>query len=256
MVCQREPLPRRRGGDFRNGFFSAAFASIAGAQVGNFRPSDVSFQLIGRSIVGGTASVVGGGKFANGAYSAAFSYAVRKSGTVVADEMSRLSQNHSAQSNPMVADRARIITFPFVKIVNLGSYTLGYNPGGLISKEIANEYANSIMNVWRKNTGGAFITVDIKVISNENADILLSHVSECANCGARDAPGYAALGGREIWYNGISSGVTPGHEFGHILGLNHQPYENKGIMSNYFSNLRVVNERDVDMIINLYGGGR
>lgn len=68
-----------QGGDFRTGFMSAAFASVAGAQAGGLLPEDVATQLVGRSIVGGTASVIGGGKFANGAYSAAFNYAVQRS---------------------------------------------------------------------------------------------------------------------------------------------------------------------------------
>lgn len=70
------------GGDFKDGFVGAAFSYAVGATVlDNLVPAnDNSFgQVLARgaaeTIIGGTAAVVGGGKFANGAYSAAFVFA-------------------------------------------------------------------------------------------------------------------------------------------------------------------------------------
>ncbi len=66
------------GGKFQDGFVSAA-VSAAAADVGalSFGGSD-SLSVAGRTamagIVGGTASAIGGGKFANGAYTAAFQH--------------------------------------------------------------------------------------------------------------------------------------------------------------------------------------
>jgi len=59
------------GGDFQSGFLAAGFAQYAGSQLPN-----MSFEggLVARMAIGGTASVLGGGKFDNGAMTAAFAY--------------------------------------------------------------------------------------------------------------------------------------------------------------------------------------
>ena len=55
------------GGKFKDGFISAA----AGAALGQLGVAD---NILSRAVIGGTVSVIGGGKFANGAYTAAFMY--------------------------------------------------------------------------------------------------------------------------------------------------------------------------------------
>jgi RHS repeat-associated protein len=59
-----------QGGRFESGFFAGAVGSIAGS-FGTFRGNQ-EVQLTVAVVLGGTASVLGGGKFANGAVSAAF----------------------------------------------------------------------------------------------------------------------------------------------------------------------------------------
>lgn len=61
------------GGEFRHGFY-AGFASSAGGDWIQNHVSGTELQTISAAIVGGTASAVGGGKFANGAISGAFTY--------------------------------------------------------------------------------------------------------------------------------------------------------------------------------------
>ncbi|WP_309386029.1 SpvB/TcaC N-terminal domain-containing protein [Cerasicoccus frondis] len=66
------------GGDFLQGMFASAVTAgaspgISGIDVGS-RFGDFALQTTAASMVGGTASVIAGGKFANGAYSAAFGY--------------------------------------------------------------------------------------------------------------------------------------------------------------------------------------
>jgi hypothetical protein len=67
------------GGKFQDGFISAA-ASAGFADAGAFSgisgtgPAAVAGRTIGAGVVGGTVSVIGGGKFANGAYTAAFQH--------------------------------------------------------------------------------------------------------------------------------------------------------------------------------------
>lgn len=62
------------GGEFRHGFYAGFFTSAAAPYIQEALPGNVIAQTIAAAIVGGTASVVGGGKFANGAVSGAFTY--------------------------------------------------------------------------------------------------------------------------------------------------------------------------------------
>lgn len=62
------------GGEFRHGFLSGVFAGALESEIaGAFKGSEM-MQYVAASVVGGTGSVIGGGKFANGAVSGAFSY--------------------------------------------------------------------------------------------------------------------------------------------------------------------------------------
>ena len=64
-------LTAAQGGKFQHGFFSAAFT--AGLAPGIQKRANSNFgKVIASSIVGGTASVLGGGKFANGAITGAY----------------------------------------------------------------------------------------------------------------------------------------------------------------------------------------
>ena len=69
-------LSAAQGGDFAAGFFSGAFASVAGSVMGETDWGKATFQfrhnrVIAAAIVGGTVSELAGGKFANGAVTAA-----------------------------------------------------------------------------------------------------------------------------------------------------------------------------------------
>jgi CHAP domain len=61
-----------QGGKFQDGFLSAAASSGAGHL--GIKPTGRVGGTITSGIIGGTASTLGGGKFANGAYTAAFQY--------------------------------------------------------------------------------------------------------------------------------------------------------------------------------------
>jgi hypothetical protein len=60
-----------QGGSFRHGFYSG-FATAAASPGIGLLPKQIRF--VGAAVVGGTASAIGGGKFANGAVSGAFQY--------------------------------------------------------------------------------------------------------------------------------------------------------------------------------------
>lgn len=62
------------GGEFRHGFYAGAASSALGGPVGELAGGSRTGNMIAGAIVGGTASALGGGKFANGAVSGAFTY--------------------------------------------------------------------------------------------------------------------------------------------------------------------------------------
>lgn len=66
-------LTEATGGEFRHGFY-AGFASSALAGASSLAPGGTTGQTVAAAVVGGTASAIGGGKFANGAVSGAFTY--------------------------------------------------------------------------------------------------------------------------------------------------------------------------------------
>ena len=77
------------GGKFQHGFFSAALSSGAGEYTIKIKSNGA--KILASSVVGGTASVLGGGKFANGAVTGAFvmlfnhmSHSERKDGEIEA----------------------------------------------------------------------------------------------------------------------------------------------------------------------------
>ncbi|CAM3722259.1 hypothetical protein RHSA111115_03670 [Rheinheimera salexigens] len=67
-----------QGGNFGHGFFSAGVTKGAGGAWlpggGDLGAGDVAYGTVVSAVIGGTASVISGGKFANGAQTAAFQY--------------------------------------------------------------------------------------------------------------------------------------------------------------------------------------
>ncbi|MBI3886999.1 MAG: VCBS repeat-containing protein [Opitutae bacterium] len=67
-----------RGGEFRHGFYAAFIGSAAGSIAGTYLQGNETWKFAARTtiaaVAGGTASVLGGGKFANGALTAAFQH--------------------------------------------------------------------------------------------------------------------------------------------------------------------------------------
>ncbi len=62
------------GGEFRHGFYSGFAVGATEVKIGKWAKGSDSKGITAAAVVGGTASALGGGKFANGAVSGAFSY--------------------------------------------------------------------------------------------------------------------------------------------------------------------------------------
>jgi RHS repeat-associated protein len=91
------------GGKFQDGFLSAA-ASASTAVTGLTSPESSPFNKAGRTIIasaaGGTASVIGGGKFANGAYTGAFAHLLNAEGGSTYDVVKKRYQDWLAGNLP------------------------------------------------------------------------------------------------------------------------------------------------------------
>ncbi len=74
-----------RGGQFIHGFAAGAFAGASSPYIEAYVPS--GFSTAAAAAVGGTASVLGGGKFGNGAVSGAFIYLFNQVGESLRDEI-------------------------------------------------------------------------------------------------------------------------------------------------------------------------
>jgi len=67
-----------QGRDFKSGFLAAGLGELAGPKIESLT-EDETARFLAHGLVGGTAAVLGGGKFANGAITAAFRYAANDS---------------------------------------------------------------------------------------------------------------------------------------------------------------------------------
>jgi RHS repeat-associated protein len=90
-----------RGGQFRHGFYAAAFTSGSEPQVNEIAGfQGAAFgRIAARAVVGGTASVLGGGKFANGAVSGGFGCLFIEGAISYGETMSKTAQypSHAEQ---------------------------------------------------------------------------------------------------------------------------------------------------------------
>jgi len=62
------------GGQFRHGFYAGFTVGASEEKIGGLTGNDAAKGITAAAVVGGTASAIGGGKFANGAVEGAFSY--------------------------------------------------------------------------------------------------------------------------------------------------------------------------------------
>ena len=89
------------GGSCRSGAMSAGFAEAAGGLPG--MPKDFFGGMIARAVIGGIASKLGGGKFANGAVTAAFGYVFYPACTAVSAPASSSSSCMTGGRGPKLA---------------------------------------------------------------------------------------------------------------------------------------------------------
>jgi hypothetical protein len=93
-------LTEATGGQFRHGFYAGFSSSALAGPISRLAPDDAMGQTVAAAVVGGTASAVGGGKFANGAVSGAFTQMFNawphpKTGDMLVDQLDIGNDAHS-----------------------------------------------------------------------------------------------------------------------------------------------------------------
>ena len=251
-----------QGGKFAHGFASAAVttavsSNVIGSIEGTSAGADIARTSLA-ALVGGTTSELTGGKFVNGAVSAAIAHAV---GTGVArgargrpgfriaqegiggedriggeDIFSDDIKNHYIQSKIKVDKNGRITT---------DTITVSYSSG--ISEETAKAYIAVAMEGWSD------IGLKLQlVVGNGDLHILPCNPTSCTNTNSENGGYYGAAerGGTEIYYGTGQRVNTPVHELGHILGLGHRGSAPGSIMS--YSLSRAVTKSDISRVRKLY----
>ncbi|MFC4820070.1 RHS repeat-associated core domain-containing protein [Dokdonella ginsengisoli] len=130
-----------QGGRFGHGFLSAGVSEALSPVIG--RAQDPLAEGILRSVVGGTASVAGGGKFANGAVTAAFGYAFNSMA-----HMAMFTANKAAGDIEQVKGATKSLASNFVDEL------LGFIPGYDVARCASSGTCNSAE--WGLAAVGAF----------------------------------------------------------------------------------------------------
>ncbi|TMP26902.1 hypothetical protein, partial [Pseudoalteromonas rubra] len=184
-------------------------------------------RIIGSAIVGGTVSAITGGKFANGAFSAAFATALRADWgrKQKYDSSTSGSQNDGFVKNKKLASKATKYAQEMIMSIDA---TVSGSPE--ISQSDLLSYVESIENQWTgtyKNGDGDVLMLEVNLeVVESGGDI---SVLPCEKCGYRLVDGGLALvrgialhGGNEMWFSKEYGGqYTAAHEFGHVLGFDH-----------------------------------
>ncbi|MCP4469086.1 MAG: hypothetical protein GY815_00100, partial [Gammaproteobacteria bacterium] len=230
-----------QGGNAGRGFASAGLGAAIGGGSG-----EGMTKVMTAALIGGTISKITGGKFANGAGSAAFV-------AVSADWSSSSDGIPTAEpedvSNDVEINGNMIFNENITIEESDGKMKMIIN--GKVFSGAAGDKAQAFIDSVNKDWNGASATVDgieysVSVnlsLTNRsgNADFNLSNcLSKCLYDGAA---GWAELGGRQVRIGAQIRMTTNIHEFGHLLGLWHQKNATNSIMS--YSGDRSIHASDV-----------
>gem|GEM_PF-4447009 len=135
-----------QGGNFGSGFASAFAGDFVGEVL--FRnDADFDYALVASALVGGTASVVGGGKFANGALSGAITFALNTASHVVKDSVTKHgSIGISEGTGPDGVDQV-VVSYR----QNWWQWILGINAGSDVFNIASNgelQYLGNLEGTW------------------------------------------------------------------------------------------------------------
>jgi hypothetical protein len=201
--------------------------------------------------VGGSVSYLAGGKFGNGAATGAFQMAVSlaQSAGEREDGFEENDYSDEVETNSMVKRRSTTITIDGVKVVDFGSYTVSADSS--ISTAVAQAYIDMAQRGWTQS----FVDSDGTVLATSLRLRLVSTRSDfqlkpCTPSICTFGLGAADVGGTVAYVSSGQRFNTPIHEFGHMLGLQHQAPNTRSIMSSAID--RAVQLNDSKRLIQKY----
>jgi RHS repeat-associated protein len=239
-----------QGGRFGHGFASAGSAELLAPVVQHAEGTGPG-EAIARMIVGGTASVASGGKFANGAVTAAFSYAFGQMATNRQEAaqargepdtvIERYQRNRSLRRAISVSCQADDCAIR-LNLKVMADHTITDETFQYALNDIK-EYWNTVAIHGDRTYG---VEVNFSVVQ-KNPDLIIAATSA-------HVAGQAHLGFGRVLELGLYGSGTASHELGHLMGLGHRMNHTMSIMS--YSDVRIVTGHDAAKLAELYGGRR
>lgn len=203
------------------------------------------------ALVGGTASTMTGGKFANGAVTAAMSYALSSAASHIQGEGSA-APGADEDVSPSRALRRRMILTEGEGAKEMRiSLTISAEGVDAATAQAYVDTANAGWNVSIVGDDAATRTfgLDLKLVARRgNLRLVPCEPSVCTT-----GMGAANVGGPRMWYSPAGRPDTPVHEMGHVLGFStNRAYGTGSIMSG--DHVRGVTQRDFDLLWRAYRG--
>ncbi|RME06298.1 MAG: hypothetical protein D6816_07890 [Bacteroidetes bacterium] len=154
---------------YGGGFETAFLGTFAGSALGaiGVKVKDQVFQTVKAAVIGGTVSEIGGGKFANGAAYAAFTYAVAANATS-SKATDGVAEAEERSSDPIVEISEEMTEQEFrEKMQQLGQATADMvDPGFSIPPRVDLDSVDTFMGVFTVNPGTQATAVTSGVVGD------------------------------------------------------------------------------------------
>ncbi len=216
------------GGKFQDGFLSAAASTFAadagllGAEGGG--AVGIASRTIRASIVGGSASALGGGKFANGAYTAAFQHLLNEEFKNLAEKRAWLSSGKTGANLEVADNPSADGSAPWFADLPHGARQVNlYDSDGKINAissylEIDSDLVRSIIFV--EESQGWYDYYTGKVISPSTIRPMNVHAKLWnLDCTKLTTNRYYNISAGSLILKSISNNIAPGSGIAHIATL-------------------------------------
>ena len=235
-----------QGGNFVSDFLAAGFgAGVGSLNLGGhlIAPAlgNATYDgLVVSAVAGGVGSLIGGGKFANGAVTGAFAY-------IAGNAAQRLARSQPMDDGSGVPDDIRdwVIKNPKLKLETVDGILKGTVSVGCAE---AQTFCNRAINAMRGINSKGRIELNINQV-REASDITVGIDLTLPGAGR-------TIGWDRILINtnraGFAYETTVLHEFGHIVGYGHQPPGSGSIMSYDNDRAQSFNQREMQWAIDAY----
>lgn len=208
-------------------------------------------RVVASALLGGTTSQLVGGKFANGAVTAAFGYAFSLVASRTQGEGSAAPGADEGVSPSRALRRRMVLTEGEGSQEMRISLTISAKDVDAAAAQAYVDTANAGWNVSFVGDDGTTRTfaLDLRLVARRgNLQLVQCEPSVCTT-----GLGAASVGGPKLWFSPAGRPDTPVHEMGHVLGFStNRAYGTGSIMSG--DHIRGVTQRDFDLLWSAYRG--